>query len=99
MCHHVYHIYNVSTMIYQNVQGVPPEVCAHGGEPGRRLGLPRVRSRHGRREFGHKVRQCQSFCHICNATERMEIMMIRSRAMRLLSLEQLCTLLKHALAR
>ena len=78
---------------------------AHG-----RLGMPRVRTNHDCREHGHQVRNCtlnvfygiidSILLHIYRSDFLWSfIFKIRSRAMRLLSVDQLCTLLKHALTR
>ena len=76
-----------------------------------RLGMPRVRTNHDCREHGHQVQKrtlkvssgiIMSILVLYMYSSyflRSFVFKIRSRAMRLLSVDQLCTLLKHALTR
>ena len=74
-----------------------------------RLGMPRVRTNHDSREHGHQVQTSTSkaspgiikwYCTYTVQTFLWPLIFkTRSRAMRLLSVDQLCTLLKHALTR
>ena len=74
-----------------------------------RLGMSRVRSNHDSWKYGHKVRRWslwtfENFNFNIMTVNKFFILFIwillsRSRAMRLLSVDQLCTLLKHALNR
>ena len=82
----------------------PIRGIAHG-----RLGMPRVRTNHDCREHGHQVRNgtlhvsygINDYKQYYIYTDPIfyDLLLIRSRAMRLLSVDQLCTLLKHALTR